>query len=215
MTNFSRYVLIISILLNIGFCYNLVKYKNDNSTLRKYVLNTVENIGNVESKILSLNRKNVQVTAYSPKSGQFANGQPVAAAVSPVIEKDFNIKMGDSIVLFESGKPKILAHVVDRTSQTEKRPVVDLLFKNKSEAISFGRRNLMIGKVSDGKKEAKYIMIVMDARTWLWAKELFTRSMEEGIIEPDELPLATAYWLNLNKAVGYTLDKDKKLKLTL
>jgi hypothetical protein len=32
--------------------------------------------------------------------------------------------------------------------------------------------------------------------------------MEEGIITPDELPLATAYWLNLNRAIGYNHDKE-------
>lgn len=211
MNTTSRYLLIVSLLLNIGFGYNLVKYKSDNSILKKSILDTVQNIGSIESKILGLNKQNVQVTAYSPKSGQFANGRPVAAAISPVIERDYNIKLGDSVVLFEQGKPKILANIVDRTAQTETRPVVDLLFRNKNEAISFGRRNLMIAKISDKeKKEAKYVLVAMDARTWMWAKALFTRSMEEGLIQPEELPFATAYWLNMNKAIGYNLDKDSK-----
>jgi 3D (Asp-Asp-Asp) domain-containing protein len=146
---FKSLLISLSISANILFLYAILAYNTEINMLRTHINNMITAMTDVEAKLFSMRKVNVQVTAYTAKpSSRFANGQPVAAAISPVLEQKYKIKLGDTIILFEKDKQaKFLAKVVDRTDRSETRAVVDLLFKDRKEAINFGRRNLLVSKI--------------------------------------------------------------------
>ena len=88
----------------------------------------------------------IQVTAYTPNTGgRFADGTVMAAAVSPILELEYGVHLGDIVYIkSRSGDMNFICKIVDRTSQDESRPVIDILFKDKKMARDFGRKNLYI-----------------------------------------------------------------------
>jgi 3D (Asp-Asp-Asp) domain-containing protein len=200
------YILILSLILNLVLGFYLYKEKQENKTLRQHILNLVEGVSNIQSKISAIsNRIKVDVTAYTAKeTALFANGMPVAAAISPALEQQ-NIRLGDTVVLFDkNNQDKFLCQIVDRTSQDEKRAVVDLLFRTKKEAVEFGRRSFTIGKIKQNPKDPNFVLVTMDKDTWLYSKSMMERSMRDGSIKVNEFPKASKVWSSLNKPIGYT-----------
>ncbi len=70
-------------------------------------------------------------------------------ALSPVAEHALHAKLNDTIVLMSRNRDrKQLARFVDRTAQTETRPVVDILFADAHEARIWGRRSYYAVNIS-------------------------------------------------------------------
>jgi hypothetical protein len=62
-------------------------------------------------------------------------------ALSPTAERKLHANLNDTIVLMSRNRArKQLARFVDRTAQTETRPVVDILFADAHEARIWGRQ---------------------------------------------------------------------------
>ncbi len=112
---------------------------------------------------LEMSKARVQVTAYAltPDFGPdpvFSNNSPARSAyavpkhtlpmgkviniaLSPTAERKLHANLNDTIVLTtRRGDKKYIAKFVDRTVQTETRPVVDVLFADAHQARIWGRR---------------------------------------------------------------------------
>lgn len=129
-------------LVAVGYLYRRVVHKE---RMVNMLHRDVENLSNrvATFHLVEKMRTTVQVTAYAPSQrSTFANGVPVAAAISPVLEQS-GYRMGRLLFLRDKRDGKIIpVRIVDRTSQEETRPVVDLLFTNKEEAVRWGRKPL-------------------------------------------------------------------------
>ncbi len=124
-------------------------------------------LASAESKLGFLNRHKtaVQVTAFTGQ-GSFASGlkteqsyavpnhvlpegKVLNIALSPTARMNLHARMNDYIVLFDKRQHKSrLAHFVDTTSADELRPVVDVFFDKKSEAVAFGRQHFLAVNIS-------------------------------------------------------------------
>jgi hypothetical protein len=112
---------------------------------------------------LDTTRARVQVTAYAltpdfganpvfsnhaPARSAFAvpkhtlpTGRVLNVALSPAAERKLHANLNDTLVLTtKRGNNQYLARFVDRTAQTETRPVVDILFADAHQARIWGRR---------------------------------------------------------------------------
>ncbi len=107
----------------------------------------------------------VQVTAFTGH-GSFADGQQTAhsyavpnhilpknkvlnIALSPTARRKLHAQMNDYIVLLDKKQQEPrLARFVDTTSAKELRPVVDVFFATKREAITFGRQRYLAVNIS-------------------------------------------------------------------
>ena len=70
-------------------------------------------------------------------------------ALSPSAERTLHANLNDTIVLISQNRArKHLARFVDRTAQTETRPVVDILFADAHEARIWGRRSFYAVNIS-------------------------------------------------------------------
>ena len=70
-------------------------------------------------------------------------------ALSPTAERKLHANLNDTIVLMSRNRArKHLARFVDRTAQTETRPVVDILFADAHEARIWGRRSFYAVNIS-------------------------------------------------------------------
>ena len=114
---------------------------------------------------LSRHKTPVQVTAYTGQ-GRFANGLKTAhsyavphhvlpedkvlnVALSPAARSDLHAQMNDYIVLLDKSRQKPrLARFVDTTSAKEARPVVDVFFARREEALTFGRQHYFAINIS-------------------------------------------------------------------
>jgi hypothetical protein len=122
-------------------------------------------------KFLDASKARVQVTAYaltedfgpdpmfsnsSPARSAYAvpkhilpSGNILNVALSPVAEHKLHAHLNDTIVLISRNRAHThLATFVDRTAQTETRPVVDILFADAHEARIWGRRSFYAVDIS-------------------------------------------------------------------
>lgn len=120
---------------------------------------------------LEVSKSRVQVTAYALTDDfgtdpVFSNNAPARSAyavpkhslpadeilnvaLSPTAERKLNAKLNDTIVLMSRNRSrKHVARFVDRTAQTETRPVVDVLFANAHEARIWGRQSFYAVNIS-------------------------------------------------------------------
>jgi hypothetical protein len=80
--------------------------------------------------------------AYAVPKHALPDGKILNVALSPKAEHTLHAKLNDTIVLMSRNRDrKQLARFVDRTAQTETRPVVDILFADAHEARIWGRRS--------------------------------------------------------------------------
>lgn len=128
---------------------------------------TTHLLANAENKLVFLNQNKtaVQVTAFTGR-GSFASGRKTAQsyavphhtlpedkvlniALSPTARRELHARMNDYIVLLDKDDQKArLARFVDTTSANEVRPVVDVYFAKKEEAITFGRQDYLAVNIS-------------------------------------------------------------------
>jgi len=120
---------------------------------------------------LESSKARVQVTAYALTDDfgpdpVFSNNAPARSAyavpkhtlpaekvlnvaLSPTAERKLHANLNDTIVLMSRNRArKHLARFVDRTAQTETRPVVDILFADAHEARIWGRRSFYAVNIS-------------------------------------------------------------------
>lgn len=120
---------------------------------------------------LDASKARVQVTAYALTEDfgpdpVFSNNSPARStyavpthtlpsceilnvALSPVAEQKLHAHLNDTIVLISRNRADTyLATFVDRTAQTETRPVVDIFFADAHEARIWGRRSFYAVDIS-------------------------------------------------------------------
>jgi hypothetical protein len=120
---------------------------------------------------LESSKARVQVTAYALTDDfgpdpVFSNNAPARSAyavpkhalppekvlnvaLSPTAERKLHANLNDTLVLMSRDRArKHLARFVDRTAQTETRPVVDILFADAHEARIWGRRSFYAVNIS-------------------------------------------------------------------
>ncbi len=140
---------------------------NELEQAKRQLQNTTHLLVRAESKLGYLNQHKtaVQVTAFTGQ-GRFASGRKTAqsyavphhilpedkvlnVALSPAARRNLHAQMNDYIVLLDKDQQKArLAHFVDTTSAKELRPVVDVYFAKKEEAITFGRQHYLAVNIS-------------------------------------------------------------------
>jgi hypothetical protein len=126
---------------------------------------------NKKLAFLESSKARVQVTAYALTGDfgpdpVFSNNAPAKSAyavpkhtlpaekvlnvaLSPMAERKLHANLNDTIVLMSRNRArKHLARFVDRTAQTETRPVVDILFADAHEARIWGRRSFYAVNIS-------------------------------------------------------------------
>jgi len=128
---------------------------------------TTHLLASAEEKLGFLNRHKtaVQVTAFTGH-GVFASGLKTAksyavphhilpedkvlnVALSPTARRNLHARMNDYIVLLDTNQQKArLARFVDTTSAKEPRPVVDVFFAKRAEALTFGRQHYLAVNIS-------------------------------------------------------------------
>ena len=88
-------------------------------------------------------------TAYAVPRHSLPSGKVLNVALSPLAEKNLHASLNDTIVLMSRNrKQEHLARFVDRTAQTETRPVVDVLFADAHQARIWGRRSFYAVNIS-------------------------------------------------------------------
>lgn len=88
-------------------------------------------------------------TAYAVPRHTLPAGKVLNVALSPVAEKKLHATLNDTIVLMSRNrKQEHLARFVDRTAQSETRPVVDILFADAHQARIWGRRSFYAVDIS-------------------------------------------------------------------
>lgn len=126
---------------------------------------------NKKLAFLEASKAGVQVTAYAltedfgpdplfsnnaPARSAFAvpkhtlpTGKVLNVALSPAAERKLHANLNDTIVLISRNrKHHHVARFVDRTAQSETRPVVDILFADAHEARIWGRRSFYAVNIS-------------------------------------------------------------------
>jgi len=131
------------------------------------LLETNRLLATAESKLgyLRQHKTVVQVTAYTGK-GRFANGTKTTysyavparilpqdkvlnVALSPTARLKLRARMNDYILLLDKDRHRgRLARFVDTTSAHESRPVVDVFFARRADAIAFGRQRFFAVNIS-------------------------------------------------------------------
>lgn len=86
--------------------------------------------------------------AYAVPKHTLPSGQVLNIALSPSAEQKLHAHLNDTIVLISRNRTQHLARFVDRTAQTETRPVVDILFADAHEARLWGRRSFYAVDIS-------------------------------------------------------------------
>lgn len=140
---------------------------------RSKLLQTTAQLSDANKKLAFLenSKTRVQVTAYALTDDfgpdpVFSNNTPARhayavprhtlptekvlnVALSPPAERKLHANLNDTIVLISRNhKRQHLARFVDRTAQTETRPVVDVLFADAHEARIWGRRSFYAINIS-------------------------------------------------------------------
>ena len=87
--------------------------------------------------------------AYAVPKHTLPAGKVLNVALSPMAERKLHANLNDTIVLMSRNRArKHVARFVDRTAQTETRPVVDILFADAHEARIWGRRSFYAVNIS-------------------------------------------------------------------
>jgi hypothetical protein len=80
-------------------------------------------------------------TAYAVPKHSLPSGKILNVALSPSAERKLHATLNDTLILTtRREREKYLARFVDRTAQSETRPVVDVLFADAHQARIWGRR---------------------------------------------------------------------------
>jgi hypothetical protein len=88
-------------------------------------------------------------SAYAVPKHTLPAGKVLNVALSPMAERKLHANLNDTIVLMSRNRArKHVARFVDRTAQTETRPVVDILFADAHEARIWGRRSFYAVNIS-------------------------------------------------------------------
>jgi hypothetical protein len=88
-------------------------------------------------------------SAYAVPEHTLPSDTILNVALSPVAEQELHAHLNDTILLISrNGAHTHLATFVDRTAQTETRPVVDVLFADAHEARIWGRRSFYAVDIS-------------------------------------------------------------------
>jgi hypothetical protein len=88
-------------------------------------------------------------TAYAVPKHTLPAEKVLNVALSPAAERKLHANLNDTIVLMSRNRARRhLARFVDRTAQTETRPVVDILFADAHEARIWGRRTFYAVNIS-------------------------------------------------------------------
>ena len=88
-------------------------------------------------------------SAYAVPKHTLPAGRVLNVALSPTAERKLHANLNDTIVLMSRNRArKHLARFVDRTAQTETRPVVDILFADAHQARIWGRRSFYAVDIS-------------------------------------------------------------------
>ncbi len=87
--------------------------------------------------------------AYAVPKHTLPGGKVLNVALSPVAERKLHANLNDTIVLVSRNRHnQHLARFVDRTAQTETRPVVDILFADAHQARIWGRQSFYAVDIS-------------------------------------------------------------------
>jgi hypothetical protein len=87
--------------------------------------------------------------AYAVPKHSLPTGKVLNVALSPTAERKLNANLNDTIVLMSRNhRSQHLARFVDRTAQTETRPVVDILFADAHQARIWGRQSFYAVNIS-------------------------------------------------------------------
>jgi hypothetical protein len=126
---------------------------------------------NKKLAFLEAHKTRVQVTAYAltedfGDNPVFSNNTPARVAfavpkhtlptekvlnvaLSPVAEKKLHARLNDTLVLTtRRSNRQYVARFVDRTAQSETRPVVDVLFADAHQARIWGRQSFYVADIS-------------------------------------------------------------------
>jgi hypothetical protein len=88
-------------------------------------------------------------TAYAVPQHTLPSGAVLNVALSPVAERSLHASLNDTIVLMSRHSSRQhLARFVDRTAQSETRPVVDILFADAHQARIWGRQSFYAVNIS-------------------------------------------------------------------
>ena len=88
-------------------------------------------------------------SAYAVPKHTLPTGKVLNVALSPMAERKLHANLNDTIVLMSRNRTrKHLARFVDRTAQTETRPVVDILFADAHQARIWGRQSFYAVDIS-------------------------------------------------------------------
>ena len=88
-------------------------------------------------------------SAYAVPKHTLPAGKVLNVALSPMAERKLHANLNDTIVLMSRNRArKHLARFVDRTAQTETRPVVDILFADAHQARIWGRQSFYAVDIS-------------------------------------------------------------------
>ena len=88
-------------------------------------------------------------SAYAVPKHALPAGKVLNVALSPVAERKLHAQLNDTIVLVSQNQAhRHIARFVDRTAQSETRPVVDILFADAHEARIWGRRSFYAVDIS-------------------------------------------------------------------
>ena len=88
-------------------------------------------------------------SAYAVPKHTLPTGKVLNVALSPMAERKLHANLNDTIVLMSRNRArKHLARFVDRTAQTETRPVVDILFADAHQARIWGRQSFYAVDIS-------------------------------------------------------------------
>jgi len=87
--------------------------------------------------------------AYAVPEHTLPTGKVLNVALSPAAERKLHANLNDTIVLISRNRAHAhLARFVDRTAQTETRPVVDILFADAHQARIWGRQSFYAVDIS-------------------------------------------------------------------
>jgi hypothetical protein len=86
--------------------------------------------------------------AYAVPKHTLPTGKVLNVALSPLAERKLHAHLNDTLVLQTRKHQRYVARFVDRTAQSETRPVVDILFADAHQARIWGRQNLYAVNIS-------------------------------------------------------------------
>jgi len=173
----TKRIVAMALLVTLGFGGVItvrVRQLNAQLTQRNIELNDAKlQLAEAQKKLafLETSKTRVQVTAYAltddfgptpvfsnntPARTAFAvprhtlpAGKVLNVALSPTAEKKLHARLNDTLVLItRRSHRQYMARFVDRTAQSETRPVVDVLFADAHQARIWGRQSFDVADIS-------------------------------------------------------------------